>query len=173
MAGRLELLVGLLMAGRRCAVWQAALKTEFYLWKLYHIDHDTAAAATELEKLEDGLAVKGEVVAEVEGQVKEKRRAQAGLSKQRMLLEKKVQKMRLDIDDQVGHGAPPRGPAHAAPAGTHPRRWHQDPRTYTCPGFNYQRAPCGPGCHHPEPVGRGADTWGGVVRRGARRARSW
>mmetsp|Transcript_2185 Transcript_2185/g.5451 ORF Transcript_2185/g.5451 Transcript_2185/m.5451 type:complete len:1077 (-) Transcript_2185:247-3477(-) len=78
----------------------AALKTEFYLWKLYHIDHDTAAAATELEKLEDGLAVKGEVVAEVEGQVKEKRRAQAGLSKQRMLLEKKVQKMRLDIDDQ-------------------------------------------------------------------------
>lgn len=82
------------------------MKTDHYMWKLYHEEQDSAKLQDELEALQVELEAKSELAAGVEAQIKEKRQAQAALSKQRLLLEKKVAKMREECDKQVPERAP-------------------------------------------------------------------
>eukprot|EP00191_Tetraselmis_sp_GSL018_P007317 CAMPEP_0177607594 /NCGR_PEP_ID=MMETSP0419_2-20121207/18007_1 /TAXON_ID=582737 /ORGANISM="Tetraselmis sp., Strain GSL018" /LENGTH=1227 /DNA_ID=CAMNT_0019102199 /DNA_START=146 /DNA_END=3830 /DNA_ORIENTATION=+ len=78
----------------------AAKKQEHCLWKLYHHEKDEESARVELTALNTELEAKSGAASQAESRLKEKRRAQATLTKQRVQLEKKLSKMRAARDDK-------------------------------------------------------------------------
>jgi hypothetical protein len=82
-------------------VLQEDLKTDYYLWQVYHLDRDAHRLRNTLQKQMSELkAVEGGQQSQEDG-TKQKRVEKATLAKQIATLEKKLYKRRSDMDKKV------------------------------------------------------------------------
>lgn len=81
---------------------QEGFKVEYFLWQLFHIEKDIRKAKSEMRGQEGDLRAAAESLRATEAEIEEKRKAQAGFNKQKLLLEKKMKKRKGDADKQVG-----------------------------------------------------------------------
>lgn len=81
---------------------QDELKAEHYLWQLYHIDKDLARARSEVQSHQAALAEVAGAHRDAEAAVEERKRAQAGLQKERLQQDRALAKRRAELDKKVG-----------------------------------------------------------------------
>ncbi len=80
---------------------QESLKAEHYLWQLFQIERDMAAAREEAGKQKEELNKAAKALHASEKAVEEKKQAAAGASKECMLLERKYKKRKADLDKKA------------------------------------------------------------------------
>lgn len=83
-----------------CTHTSASLSS-FSLRQAYHVEQDIAAAREEVRQQEAALAEAERSQGVSEREVEARRREQAGVAKERLLLEKKVKKKQAEADKQV------------------------------------------------------------------------
>jgi chromosome segregation ATPase len=83
------------------AVAQEALKAEYYLWQLYQLDKDIVRVRGEAGKQKEELNGAAKVLYSCEAQVEQRKKAAAGFSKERLLLERKHKKRKADLEKKA------------------------------------------------------------------------
>ncbi len=81
---------------------QKEQRAYLFLFQLYHIARDAAAAREAKAKAQEELDDKAQQHASYDSQISERKKQQAGLIKERMLVEKKMKKAASDKEKKVG-----------------------------------------------------------------------
>jgi len=80
---------------------QEKLKATYYLWQLYHTRKDASAAQKELEKQEGLLKEAAKQLKATDASLKEKKKVVAGLVKEKLLLEQKTKKRKIEVEKKA------------------------------------------------------------------------
>lgn len=83
---------------------QRGLRSQQVLLQLFHLSSDLAAAQAERSAAEGRLAEATAAAGRYEGEVEGRKKAAAGLAKERLGLEKKIKKLQADRDKKVRGG---------------------------------------------------------------------
>ncbi|EIE20863.1 RecF/RecN/SMC protein [Coccomyxa subellipsoidea C-169] len=75
-----------------------ALKAEYYLWQLFQIEKDMVGVRQEAGKHKEELNGAAKVLYSCESKVEQKKKAAAGFSKERLLLERKHKKRKAELE---------------------------------------------------------------------------
>ncbi len=87
-------------------VAQDGLKAQYYLWQLYQIEQDSAAARAEAAAKKGELDSAARALHAQEAALEERKRAAAGLAKERLALERRHKKRRAVLEKKVGNALP-------------------------------------------------------------------
>ena len=80
---------------------QDEYKARYYLWQLYQIEQDMAGARSRAADAKERLNEAAKALHAKEQAVEERRKAAAGLAKERLALERRHKKRRADLEKKV------------------------------------------------------------------------
>lgn len=80
---------------------QKELKTEYYLWQLFHIEKDVERTLGELQVDRATLEELNSEQEQLETEIKTKKKEQAVFTKEALLLDKKIGKKKAELDKKV------------------------------------------------------------------------
>ena len=80
---------------------QDSLKAEHFLWQLFHIEKDIREALEEAREQKEELNESAKALYAQEQQIEAKKKIVAGFQKERLLLERRLNKRKADADKKV------------------------------------------------------------------------